>query len=348
MINRALVRSRVLQQAYVYYHRDDADIQSTEKELQNSLERTYDLYLFHLLLIPELTRLHAEFLESKKKKRLATAEDKNPNLRMAENRLAAKIDSCRPLWIRAEENVLNWRNEEAFLRRLLKKVHASDLFARYMAQDAPDSFEADRQFWIEMMRDIVMPDEELAEVMEAVSVFWDNETQLIEKIETEDQPDIEDVEQSVQQAQAEGNYQIVPQDNAPTEIVKEFVLKTIRHIDAETDPESILIPIYKEKDDASFGVALLHQTIIHDAEYKQIIHDNLINWEVERIADMDMLIMQMAITELLHFPNIPALVTINEYIELSKLFSTPKSGTFVNGLLDAVTKKFREQGKLLK
>lgn len=90
MINRALVRSRVLQQAYVYYHRDDADIQSAEKELLKSLEQTYDLYLYYLLLVPELTRLHAEALEANKNKHLATEKDKNPNLRMVRNRLAKR------------------------------------------------------------------------------------------------------------------------------------------------------------------------------------------------------------------------------------------------------------------
>lgn len=348
MINRALVRSRVLQQAYVYYHRDDADIQSAEKELLNSLEQTYDLYLYYLLLVPELTRLHAEALEANKNKHLATEKDKNPNLRMVRNRLAEKIESCRPLWVKAEQNALNWRSEEAFLRRLLKKIHLSEIFTRYMRSDATDDFEADRLFWNELMRDIILPDEELAEVMEEQSIFWDNQIQLIEKIETEEAPDIEEVEQSVRQAVADGNYQTIRQENAPIEIVKEFVLKTIRRIEQDTDPSAILLPAYKEKDDAVFGTTLLCNAIINGQEYRHIIRENLINWEVDRIADMDMLIMQLAIAELLHFPNIPVLVTINEYIDLSKLFSTPKSGTFVNGLLDAVVKSLREKGKLLK
>ena len=184
--------------------------------------------------------------------------------------------------------------------------------------------------------------------MEEHSIFWDNQIQLIEKIETEEAPDIEEVEQSVRQAVADGNYQTIRQENAPIEIVKEFVLKTIRRIEQDTDPSAILLPAYKEKDDAVFGTTLLRNAIINGQEYRHIIRENLINWEVDRIADMDMLIMQLAIAELLHFPNIPVLVTINEYIDLSKLFSTPKSGTFVNGLLDAVVKSLREKGKLLK
>lgn len=156
------------------------------------------------------------------------------------------------------------------------------------------------------------------------------------------------MEQSVRQAVADGNYQTIRQENAPIEIVKEFVLKTIRRIEQDTDPSAILLPAYKEKDDAVFGTTLLRNAIINGQEYRHIIRENLINWEVDRIADMDMLIMQLAIAELLHFPNIPVLVTINEYIDLSKLFSTPKSGTFVNGLLDAVVKSLREKGKLLK
>lgn len=252
------------------------------------------------------------------------------------------------MWVRAEQNALNWRSEEAFLRRLLKKIHLSEIFTRYMRSDATDDFEADRLFWNELMRDIILPDEELAEVMEEQSIFWDNQIQLIEKIETEEAPDIEEVEQSVRQAVADGNYQTIRQENAPIEIVKEFVLKTIRRIEQDTDPSAILLPAYKEKDDAVFGTTLLRNAIINGQEYRHIIRENLINWEVDRIADMDMLIMQLAIAELLHFPNIPVLVTINEYIDLSKLFSTPKSGTFVNGLLDAVVKSLREKGKLLK
>lgn len=348
MINRALVRSRVLQQAYEYYHREDADIQSAEKGLLSSLGRTYDLYLYHLLLIPELTRLHVEILEANKSKRLATEEDKNPNLRFAHNLLAAKIDLCRSLWSKAEQNGLNWRSEESFLRRLLKEISASKLFENYMKEDTPNNFETDRQFWFEVMRDIILPNEDLAEVIESYSIFWDNEKLLIEKVEVEEIPDIENVEESISQAIEEGNYQTVRQENAPTEIVKEFVLKTIRRIEENIDPSNILLPPYKEKEDATFGRDLLRKAIINQEEYRKIIHQNLINWEVERIADIDMLILQLAITELINFPNIPALVTINEYIDLSKLFSTPKSGIFVNGLLDAVVKNFRENGKLLK
>jgi len=132
------------------------------------------------------------------------------------------------------------------------------------------------------------------------------------------------------------------------EMVISFVIKTIKRFTLEAGNNQELLPMFKDEEDADFARKLLRGTLLHGSEYRELIDKNTKNWELERIAFMDILIMEVAMTELIDFPTIPVNVTLNEYIEIAKAYSTDKSGTFVNGTLDHIVTELRKENKLFK
>lgn len=136
--------------------------------------------------------------------------------------------------------------------------------------------------------------------------------------------------------------------NDDKEIVDTFVLKTIKRFEEENGTNQELMPEYKDIEDREFAVRLFRRSILNDEYYRNLISQNIKNWEFNRLAFMDVIIMQIAIAEILSFPAIPTSVTINEYVEIAKYYSTAKSGSYVNGILDTIVKKLKADNKLMK
>ncbi len=347
MINRALIRTRALQVLYAYHHRDDLDLKRGEEELTISLSKTYDLYLHFLNLIPELTHLHCELLEQRKKRLLPTEEDLKPNMRLAENRLAKVIDNSVLLAEWAENSGLSWWENRELMRLLLDKIMTSELYLNYRNAEAT-GFMADRTFWAEAFKTLIANDDDLAEYLESKSIYWYSELNCLEKIECEEMPEWEAIETQIDQAKNEGNYQGVPNAGGAVQIVKDFVEKTIKRITSKT-ADKALMPMFRDEEDRTFARTLVHMTLLEHDRWQKLIRAHLSDsWEAERVADVDMLIMEMAVCEMVHCPDIATGVTINEYIELAKSYSTPKSHPFINGVLDAVAQELKQTGTILK
>ena len=136
--------------------------------------------------------------------------------------------------------------------------------------------------------------------------------------------------------------------NDDKEIVDTFVLKTIKRFDPKNKAKQELLPEYKDIEDKDFAVKLFRATILNADQYQRYMSETSRNWDFSRLAYMDVVIMQIAIAEMLNFPNIPVSVTINEYVDLAKLYSTPKSGSYINGMLDSIARYLSENGKMLK
>lgn len=347
MINRALIRTRALQIAYSYHHREDMDVSRADEELTNSLNKTYDLYLHLLNLIPSLTHLHAELVEQRKKKLLPTAEDLNPNMRLVNNKVAAMLDDSSIIQAWAENAGLSWWENRELMRILLDKVLDSDLYQQYKQADT-NSIVTDRTFWANAFKQVISQDPDLAEYLEVKSLYWYSELDSYEKIECEEKPDLDLIEQEIVQAKAEQRYYGVPNANGAVQIVKDFVEKTIKHVGAKTADKAVM-PIFRDSEDEEFAHTLIRMTILEQSRWRKLIESHLSDsWEAERVADVDMIIMQMAVCEMVHCPNIATGVTINEYIELAKNYSTPKSHPFINGVLDAVANELKSNGIILK
>lgn len=346
MINRTLIRTRALQSLYAHCHRDEMSVNDSLRTLNVGLDRTYDLYMYFLSMIPALTDKEAEIIEIRKSKHLAKESERNPNMRFVSNKLSEILQKSAIINKWNEEKGLFW--DDDIIRHLLERIHNTDLMDRYM--DSENSLSVDIDFFTEVLRKVIYKDEELADYLESKSIYWDDEMFYIEKMDCdEDNIDIDLIDDIIIKCKENNRYTSERLLSSTVEVAKDFVLKTIRKIDCDTDVDSSIIPMYKDLDDERFGVHLLRQAIINYNDYLKIIENHLSNqWDKERLPDMDVAIMILAVTEFLHFPNIPVSVTINEYVELSKCYSTPKSSVFVNGVIDSVAGYLKKEKKILK
>ena len=282
-------------------------------EARNSLERSLDkareLY-FALLLLPiELTRLQARRLDNARHKYLPSPEDLNPDTRFIDNTFVANLEESPEMKEYLKNNPISWDNGSETLKLLLDKVLQSDIYADYMA--APGvSYADDCEFWRSIIKNVILPSDILAGAIESVSVYW----------------------------------------NDDLDIIGTFVIKTIKRASADPASPITLLPKFKDDEDARFGGELFVDTVENYGTYRSYI-DKFINekqWDPERLAFMDVIIMCTAISELLNFPSIPVPVTMNEYIEIANCYSTSKSGQFINGILFSVINYLKKEGKLLK
>ena len=307
MINRILIRIKVIQIVYSYYLNAKRDLPSVEKELFFSLRKAYELYNLLLLLPIEITELQRRKLDAGKHKLLPGKTDLAPNTKFIENKFVLRLSENKQLEkIVASENI-SWTNDIDFVKRLSETILNSELYDEYMnASDS--SFEADHEFWRKIFKSFICNNEDLEQVLEDSSVYW----------------------------------------NDDLEIVSTFALKTIKRFNENSEAEENLLPMFKDDEDVRFAEELLRRTIMYQSEYRDLIQKQAKNWEFERIALMDLIVMQTALAELTSFPTIPVRVTLNEYIEIAKHYSTEKSGTFINGILDGIVASLKKENKLLK
>lgn len=286
-----------------------AQYAKAQDDLETSLDEAYRLYMGIFALMVELTREQERRIENAKSKHLATAQDLNPNMRFVRNRFIERLEDCDELSRYCEENKLTWENDFALTNSLLEAITGSEIYERYMADENGD-YASDCEFWRNVLRTIVFTNDEFAETLEDKSVFWNDDLQ----------------------------------------IMGTFVLKTIKQAASHPEAPVEMLRKYKDEEDAAFGMELFRDTVEHREEYRGYIDSciNTGNWDPERMAFMDIVVMMTAISELINYPKIPLAVTMNEYIEIANDYSTAKSGQFVNGILYNVVGKLREEGKVCK
>lgn len=349
MINRQVIRTRVLQVAYAHLHRGEQKLSQTEGDLRTSLGRSHDLYLYLLRLPLDLTEHFGELQELRARKHLSSATERQPNRRLQHNQYVAQIARTESLEGWYLQFPLAWSEEEGLLRHLVERIEASELYQDYLKSE--ESYESDRSLWVNIFSQILAGDERLAEYLEAQSIYWDDERHYIEKIACEERPalDAEAIEEAIELSKQSEGYHAQRYELGNVEIVKDFVLKSMKRALEGDNLEDVILPEYKGEDDESFALHLLRQTLVGYDKASELISKHLsASWDKERLADMDDLLMHLAITEFLHFPAIPTSITINEYVELAKHYSTSKSSAFINGVLDTIAKELIAEGKILK
>lgn len=309
MINRVLIRAKVVQMLYAYMVSKGAmTLTTAKKELTKSLDKSYELYNALLKLMIELTDVQDLRLDEAKHKFLPTEEDLNPNMRFVENEFVKRLRADQTLADFVDDKKINWRDDELFVRLLLDKILRSEEYQEYMEMPKT-SLVRDGEVWYQLMKKVVLPDENLLEHLQSMSVYY-----------TDDD----------------------------LQIMGQFVMKTIRRFeDEEAQP---ILPQYKNDDDSKFGEQLFSKAVAEMEENNSYI-DQFVKtekWDVERIALMDRVVMCTALTEIRNYPSIPVNVSLNEYIELAKDYSTPRSGQFVNGILNAVVNKLRADKVIIK
>ena len=307
MINRVLIRLKIVQIVYAYYQNGGKNLDTAEKELFFSLSKAYDLYNYLLLLMVEVTKQAERKQNAAKAKLLPSEEELHPNTKFVDNRFIAQLEVNEQLRQFAESQKKTWENESEFVKSLCEKIMATETYQNYMEAET-SSYEEDRELWRKLYKTIIFKSEELDQVLEDQSLYW----------------------------------------NDDKEIVDTFVLKTIKRFEEKNGSKQELLPEFKDDEDQEFARRLFRRAILNADYYRQLISENTKNWELDRVAFMDVVIMQIALAEILSFPNIPVSVSLNEYVEIAKVYSTPRSGSFINGTLDGIVNTLKNENKLTK
>lgn len=276
--------------------------------LEKSLEQSRELYFRLLALADDLTELQSRQIYAARHKHLRTAEDENPNMRFVENRAIVALRKDETYRNYIEKNHINWLTEDPLLANRMLKTITESDIYREYMESPKSGLSEDCALWRELMRKVIFVNPDFLETLEETSVFW----------------------------------------NDDIDIMGTFVIKTFRRIE-----EGNMRPIldkYKDDEDAQFGRQLLQYVFKGKEEYGQWIREAVQNseWEADRLAFMDVVVIEAALAEMLNFPQIPLSVTINEYIEIAKSYSSAKSGIFVNGLLSSLIRKLQNENILLK
>ena len=308
MLNRRHLRIKVLQVLYAYFQSNEDSYRRTENELMQAVEHIYDLYIYFLLTFAEIKDIAENRLEDSKKKIRPKAEDLDPNLKFINNAVIRKIEECKELRRLSEERKINWVGDEH--QEMFRKM-----FLQIKESEAYIEYMNNDQSGFEEDKTFIL---ELFKAEIANSPIFYN---FLEEKSIHWMDDID--------------------------LVCSMVLKTLKSIELEEVVE--ILPLYKKDDDEQeFIRDLLRKTISMNKENELLIDDLTKNWELDRIAKMDIILMKMAITELQIFNNIPTKVTLNEYIEISKFYSTPKSNGFINGVLDKAIDRLQKDKKIIK
>lgn len=306
MINRKLIRVKIVQLTYAYYQNGHHNMDTAEKELLFSLSKAYDLYNYLLGLIVAITQ------EERRRVDIATRRaeregTETPSQRFAFNKFATQLEENKQLNLFMEDKKMSWENDVEAVRKLCDQIERSPLYQEYMMSGAED-YETDRELWRRIYRTLIQGNEDLDAILEEKSLYW----------------------------------------NDDKEIVDTFVLKTIKRFDPANKADQELLPEYDDTEDREYELKLFRSTILNADTYQRYMSETSRNWNFSRLAYMDVVLIQIAIAEMLTFPNIPISVTINEYVDLAKLYSTPKSGGYINGMLDAIARHLVDTGRLLK
>jgi transcription antitermination protein NusB len=308
MLNRRHLRIKVLQALYAYFQAEEESLPKTEKELMTSIERIYDLYLYLLLSFGEIRDIAVHRMEENKKKIRPTEEELNPNMKLVESRVIAALDQSYALRTASEDRSVNWIGDEH--REMFRKIFLQ--------------LREDETYFTFMNNDASGLDED---IQFAIVLFRNdiaNSPFLYHFFEEKSIHWMDDID-----------------------LAASMVIKTLKTVTEEGKIE--IMPLYKDKEDEQeFVRTLLRKTISMDSENLGLIDELTKNWELDRIARMDILLIKMAITELQVCRNIPTKVTLNEYIEISKFYSTPKSHGFINGVLDKAIARLEKENKIAK
>lgn len=306
MINRELIRIKVVQLTYAYYQNGNKNIDTAEKELFFSLSKSYDLYHYLLLLIVGITkeaRRHLEVAQARAKRE----GTEMPSQKFVYNRFALQLEENKMLNDFVETKKLNWDDEPEFLKKIYLQIVESQIYKDYMESEE-DDYATDRELWRRLYRTLIQDNTDIDALLEEKSLYW----------------------------------------NDDKEIVDTFVLKTIKRFEEKNLSRQELLPEYNSEEDKEYARKLFRATIMNANEYQHFMTEASRNWDFSRLAYMDIVIMQIAIAELMTFPSIPVEVTINEFVNIAKLYSTSRSGGYINGMLDAIARHLIKTGRLLK
>lgn len=308
MLTRRHIRVKVLQSVYAFNQSEHPDLDKQEKFLWYSIDQMLELYILMLQLLVAMRGHAEEYLLKSQKKHLATESELDPSRAFVDNQLLLLLSKEPGLKEMIENKKLDYWKEDDEYLRILFKSLIQQSWYNEYLSEKQSDFESDKKFVIRVYKEIIAPNEKLYDYIEDKRLTW--------------------------------------VDDFP--IVNTALVKILGKITKE-NIGSVLIPeLYKNEEDRDFAIQLFRKVILNEEKLVNEIDGKTPNWDKDRIADLDMIILKMGITEFLNFPSIPVRATINEYLEISKEYSTPKSSLFINGILDKIVKELTERQKIKK
>jgi transcription antitermination protein NusB len=305
MVSRRILRIKIMQALYAFFtHDGESSINKSEKELQFSIQKTWELYHYLLILVIDLVDFANSRMELAMQKRIPTFNDLHPNLKFINNRVIEQIRINTKLHSYLLEHKISWVNYPELIKGLYNELIDDADYLKYIETPGSD-YNEDKNFVCLIYTKILTRHEPLYANLEEQSIYWNDEVDYIFGI----------------------------------------IIKTLKKFKEEEGENSKLMPLFKSPSDEDFSKNLLRKVILNHKEYRELIEKYSKNWDIDRIAFVDILLMEMAIAEVLEFQSIPVKVTLNEYLELSKYYSTPKSNVFINGILDKIIVQLKEIGR---
>lgn len=308
MLNRRHIRVKVMQSIYAMHQNGSDNLEKEEKFLLYSIDNLLDLYLLMLSSLIEISKKEAQFLEKSRTKHLATAEDKNANKKFIDNAIFKLLSENDSLLKAIEDRKITNWTMNDDYILLLLADIKKSDLYTAYMKNRTSTFEEDQEFAVALFMEIIAANEKLYDYLEDYKLTW--------------------------------------VDDIP--VVNTQIIKQLRAIKSAADQSFSVPRLYKDTEDKEFVSNLFRKTVLNETEFAKEYINKTPNWDTERIAEIDTIILKMAICEFLKFPSIPVKVTINEYLEIAKEYSTPKSSIFINGILDNLVKEFQNDKRLLK
>ena len=306
MINRELIRLKVVQIVYAYYKNEGKTIEAAEKEFLFSLSKAYELYHSLLQLMVSIHYIGRRMIEVQQNRANRLHIQADIPTKFINNRFIAQLQQNEQLRELQATQIVPWSEEEQeFLRKLYTQITEQDFYKEYLTS-CKDSYEEDRELWRKIYRHLLCNNEELDNILEERCLYWNDDKVIVDT----------------------------------------FVLKTIRRFDEIKGAKQELLPQFKDDEDKDFALKLFHVSIENESFFRELIKEQTLHWDIERIASMDLVIMQVALAEIISFQDIPINVSINEYVEIAKQYSTPRSGSYINGMLDTIAKRLLSENKI--
>jgi len=309
MLNRRHLRVKVLQSLYAYHQSDTKEIKAHEKHLLSSIDQVFEMYIWMLSLINEVAEYTSRDAEERANKYIKSADDMNANVKLLSNKFITSLVHNQDYVAAVKKYKVEWSFDPELAKSLFDTLKASPDYAEYLAK-TDDSIQSDKDIIKFIFKKVILKSSIAEQVFEDKFIYW-------------------------------------PVDK---EVLQALIAKTFKNFSYDDEPEKNQLADISGNwvEDREFVVNLFEQTIRHDKPYQELIAQKTQNWEPDRIAMMDTLLMKMAIVEFINFTSIPVKVTINEYLEISKEFSTPKSNSFINGILDKILIELKAQNKIVK
>ncbi len=297
-----------MQSIYAMHQNGSDNLEGQEKFLFYSIDSIQDLYLIMLSSLVEMAKKERVFLQLSSQKHLATPEERNPNKKFINNTIFQLLEENNSLSTALADRKITNWDIHDDYINLLLNSLKETQLYTKYMSNSVNTFEEDKQFVLDVFSDIIVPNEKLYEYLEDDKLTW-----------------IDDIP-----------------------VVNTHIVKQLKAIKSNKDDSFRVPKLFKDADDKDFAKDLFRKTVLNEKELAKEFDSKTPNWDMDRIAEIDTIILKMAICELLKFPSIPVKVTLNEYLELAKEYSTPKSSIFINGILDNLVKEFQTNKKMIK